>query len=312
LNEEWSVVADQPTAVGLSNAEYLRLSGTIQATLATLGVAIHPASRLAAYDEAIASLVRFRFGSADVPEKRLRVAARAVTELWQLAVIAALLRSAEPNSGLRAKVRTLLEDAALPGTEAGRPSPGRDVQFELFVAASWSTAGMPCALREPPGPDLTLALGRSEIALEVKRIKSTTSLQSRMKDADHQIALSPGGGVVVTDVSPALTGERLYLTAGSPREALADLERRLKSLMVVKLDAVRRRVDPTRTFGWVGYGQALYLFGDAPPLIVYQWKNFNLGSGRDERWLALVAAFSRLVRVPEMAITASVDDRAWH
>ncbi len=198
----------------------------------------------------------------------------------------------------------VMPDAALPTDQRPAFTPGRDAQFELFVAASWSAGGIPCLLRAPPGPDLTLVLGDLEIGLEAKRIKSLGALANRFREADKQMASVPSGGLVVTDLSPVVTKDRIYLQASSPKNPVSDLERRLKTVMSSRLEIAQRKTRPARTFGWLGYCQALYLFDDSPPSLVYQWKNFNLGSGNDCRWRAVVAALPRLVVAPEALLSS--------
>ena len=304
MSEEWAVVASQKQRE-LPMTGYVRLSETVKASLIAMGLQIHPSSRLAKYDRSLASLLRTRLTSSSADDETLRVAARAFTELWQLAAIAHYAQTSGADREFRDKTRTLMQDAALPANEpAAASTPGRDVQFELFVAASWSAGGVPCMLRQPPGPDLTLTLGSFDVGLEVKCIKSIASLADRLQKADKQISLLSSGGVVMTDLSPVVTNNLLYMTASSARKAVPDLERRLKTLMFSHLDTARRKVRPARTFGWIGYCQALYLCADAPPLLVYQWKNLNLGSGRDHRWLSLVAALPRLVVGPEAVLSS--------
>jgi hypothetical protein len=295
--ELWSTVSNQKE-LGLPITSYLQLSETVRACYAEMDLKIHPSSRFATYDRSLKRLFRAKLTSTTTDIETLRLVSRAFGELWQLAAIANYSRLNGASTAFSGKAKQTMQDAAMPAEEPSVSTPGRDTQFELFVGAAWAAVGVPCLMRDPPGPDFTLILDELEVGMEVKRIRSLGALPNRVRDANKQIAAVRNGGFVVTDLTALVTNNRLFLETSLARNPVADLERRLKDLMSSSLDAVRRRVSPSRTFGWLGYCQALYLSAQAPPSFAYQWKNFNLGLVNDSRWLALASALPRLVQAP--------------
>ena len=290
--ELWNTNAAQ-TPTGLAYSRFLQLSEIVHKMLAEQNVTASAQSRLAQYDHVIAKLVRAKFGAAPLDNASAPVLARAVSELWQLAIISCYARSRAANPLFQEKARLLIKDAAIPEPTGTKPSPGRDTQFELFVVACWSLAGIQCELREPPGPDFKLTLGGVEVGLEAKRVKSIDSLPRRFAKAEDQLSNMENGGIIVTDLSGVVAQGQSYLVPGSPDASpIEDLEGRLKRLMASRIGKIGRK---RRTFAWVGYCESLYLFKHEAVSFVYQWKNFNFVRGDDSRWLALVEVFGQLV-----------------
>ncbi|MBK7674383.1 MAG: hypothetical protein IPJ27_06205 [Candidatus Accumulibacter sp.] len=219
-------------------------------------------------------------------------------DIWQMAAIARYLDLPFTNPEIKSKVATLLKDAALPNLDRDRQTPGRDTQFELFLASTWTMAGHPCHMMPPPGADFALQLGAYVFGMEAKRIKSLESLAKRSGKAAQQLRSFPAGGLIATDLTVPILGSRQFLTATSGTAAIRDLERRLCLLMRTSLGKVRAAAKGGAAFGWIGYCQSLYMIPGQALICAYQWKNFNLQSGEDPRWLQVVKAFDDLVLTP--------------
>ena len=273
--EKWAVKTSQPDIAIMSTSDYLIFIEIINITLRDLGIEAHPESRLVRYEKLVVNRFRSRFTKDELNRDAYFILARAFSEIRQLAYIASYFRISNKHQGLIEKARILLHDSALPSIDRTKSTPGRDAQFELFVAACWSACGFNCKLRDPPGPDLGLEIFGFYIGLEVKRIKSLSSLEKRVDKANKQNSTLPGGGAIVTDLSPVILNSLPYLRALSHKDVLQDLEGRLKNIMSTQHDKIEKRVRVNSTFGWIGYCEALYLTEDSPLFYAYQWKNFG-------------------------------------
>ena len=97
-------------------------------------------------------------------------------------------------------------DAVVP-IDANTHSPGRDRQFELYVAARLQMAGMPPAFVEP---DVRSDLSGWPFVVAAKRVKSRKSLLRQIKSARDQIDKAATDGIVAMDYSFVAAAE--YLT----------------------------------------------------------------------------------------------------
>jgi hypothetical protein len=118
-------------------------------------------------------------------------------------------------------VRRMLEDSGLP-QDSGAETPGRDAQFELFVAAVCQSAGL-----EPVGyeePDVICSLDGVRYAIAAKRVKSLGSLDKRVKKAAEQIQRASLPGIIAVETCVLLNrnNERIYDAGarGAVREAI--------------------------------------------------------------------------------------------
>ncbi len=101
----------------------------------------------------------------------------------------------------RRKVKRVIKDSGLPQDD-GSETPGRDVQFELFVGALCQASDMkPVALIEP---DVQCSAMGIRFAVAAKRIKNPLQLVPRIRDAADQIAGTRLGGIIAVDTTVAL------------------------------------------------------------------------------------------------------------
>lgn len=91
-------------------------------------------------------------------------------------------------------------DSALPQMDR-EESLGRNKQVELFVLAACMKAGFNQVRLEEP--DVHCAIGRKEYGIAVKRIKSLSQFEKRIRGAANQIKKSGLPGIIVTDMSLA-------------------------------------------------------------------------------------------------------------
>jgi hypothetical protein len=96
-----------------------------------------------------------------------------------------------------------LEDSILP-RDSGDATPGRDTQFELFLAAIASRAGFTIGRLGAGKADWILTASGRSWSLEAKRIKSLDKMEKHIRKASKQITASNIGGVIAVDISLAI------------------------------------------------------------------------------------------------------------
>ncbi|MBN1360807.1 MAG: hypothetical protein JW993_09455 [Sedimentisphaerales bacterium] len=95
-----------------------------------------------------------------------------------------------------------LKDAPHPA-DSGADTPGRNTQFELFLAAIAKRAGLMVSNRGGAGADWILNASQERWSLEAKRIKSVEKMKRHIEKAASQIIESQIGGVIAIDLSLA-------------------------------------------------------------------------------------------------------------
>jgi len=97
--------------------------------------------------------------------------------------------------------RSLLDATHPHDSKAG--TPGRDAQFELFLAAIAARAGLVVDQSGDGGADWMLTSPIGRWSLEAKRIKSLKKMRAHLSKAATQIMESRIGGVIAMDISLA-------------------------------------------------------------------------------------------------------------
>lgn len=103
------------------------------------------------------------------------------------------------------KFKTILKkafgDSILPQNDFDN-SPGRDLQFELYIASVCKNAGfMPVEFEEP---DILCSLNNEKYSIAAKRIKNTSRLEKHIKKATKQITQRGLSGIIAIDIAFAL------------------------------------------------------------------------------------------------------------
>jgi hypothetical protein len=91
--------------------------------------------------------------------------------------------------------------------DSGESTPGRDRQFELFLAAIVARAGLTLDRLESAGADWIIIAPSKRWSLEAKRIKNLNKLEKHIRKAAKQIDTSQIGGVIAVDISLAVNPE---------------------------------------------------------------------------------------------------------
>ncbi len=96
-----------------------------------------------------------------------------------------------------------LQDPNLPqDSKAG--TPGRDTQFELFIAAIAARTGLSVDRLGDGQADWLLDVSGKKWSLEAKRIKKLERMEKHIRKAGKQIVASNVGGVIAIDISLAV------------------------------------------------------------------------------------------------------------
>ena len=134
----------------------------------SLGVRIHQASRLKLM------LRTLEKGDIESDDGRYPIALESIRDMNQLRLIVDQMEAHRENSKFRASVEKLLKDAVLP-QDGNSNTPGRDTQFELYVAAICLRAGMlPVDYDEP---DITCFVEGTKFGIAAKRLKTKSTSQ---------------------------------------------------------------------------------------------------------------------------------------
>jgi hypothetical protein len=157
-----------------------------------LGLNPHPSSRLMRMCRTL------NRGFIPYEDKDFPIALESMRDMQHLGFVFNQLRTQRTNSEFRAIVKRVLKDSALPQQDL-EESPGRDKQFELYLAAICHNAGMlPVDCAEP---DVTCVAGGIEFCIAAKRLKSFKSLKQHIRTAAEQIAKRKRPGVIALDFS---------------------------------------------------------------------------------------------------------------
>jgi hypothetical protein len=166
------------------------------ACLSRIGVVVDRNSRLYKARDVIGKLARHEMPS----ETQLGSnAPRTILTIMRDVVQWSAIAHHWPNSDdpiYREKSIRLLKDAVSPPKVNSIPTPGRDIQFELFANACWNAAGTLTRLASPPAPDLLITTHPWFFGAEAKRIRGMNQVKIRAKEANKQLKYCPAGGLL--------------------------------------------------------------------------------------------------------------------
>lgn len=140
-------------------------------------------------------------------------------------------------------------DPAIPRKDS-RHTPGKDKQFELYLAARFKRAEINIVREEP---DLLCDIDGYEFTVAAKRIKSRVQFLKRIKEAGKQIIKAKKPGVIAIDISPLQT---MY---HSPYQILEHDDFRLAANNFLdiefesKLNEIRKRTSNNKIIGIIAF-----------------------------------------------------------
>ncbi len=160
----------------------------------SLGVPIHPTSRL------MLMLRTLERGHIEYDDRQFPLALESIRDMYQLRLIIDQMDSHREDPKFRASVEKLLMDAALP-QDGNSNTPGRDTQFELYLAAICLRGEMrPVEYDEP---DITCTVDGLKFGIAAKRLKGMKSFKDRVKKGVDQMQRANLPGIVALDLTIA-------------------------------------------------------------------------------------------------------------
>lgn len=159
-----------------------------------VGARVHPSSRLMLMCRTL------QRGYVPYEDDEFPVALESMRDMYQLGLIVEQMEAHRDNPAFRASVQRLLKDSALP-QDGGQNTPGRDMQFELYLAAICLKAGLlPVNYAEP---DVTCVVGGTKWGIAAKRLKSLLGLGEHVAKGAEQIQKASVPGIVAIDLTMA-------------------------------------------------------------------------------------------------------------
>jgi hypothetical protein len=153
----------------------------------------------------------------------------------------------------------LRKDLALPEDEL-RDTPGRNYQFQLYVAALCTKAGLATRHEEP---DVTCDVDGTTFGIAAKRLKTIKSLEDNLKEAAKQISDVGLPGIIALDLTVAQnpTNRRVMSAIESQWYPLLS-DARSRELFKKHGERIRELVDGKNVLGVWTYMSTLRLMPD--------------------------------------------------
>jgi hypothetical protein len=172
----------------LEQAEY------VVERLTDFGVRINPSSRVG---RMLRTLRRPEIIEPD--DLDYGVVLESIRDMYQLRLIVETMDAHWESRQFRMAANFLRKDLALPQDER-KDTPGRNHQFQLYVAALCTNARVPTRHEEP---DVTCVVGGTTFGIAAKRLKTIESLGENVKDAANQIRKVGIPGIIALDLTLA-------------------------------------------------------------------------------------------------------------
>lgn len=170
-----------------------------------LGIPVNSASRLMQMTRTLES------GYIEYGDPRFPVVLESIRDMYQLRLIVDEMDAHRKDPRFFASVKKLLQDAAAP-QDGNSNSPGRDTQFELYLAAIALRGGMmPVEYDEP---DVTCNVEGVRFGIAAKRLKSLERFERRVKEGARQIRGAGLPGIIALDLTIARNPENRSITSG--------------------------------------------------------------------------------------------------
>ena len=162
--------------------------------LTRFGVRINPSSRIGMAQRALR-----RADSIQPDDPDYQIVLESIRDNYQLRHIVDTMDAHRESKAFKDAMHMLRKDLALPQNEL-KDSPGRNYQFQLYVAALCTNAGIVTRHEEP---DVTCDVDGTKFGIAAKRLKTINSLEDNVKDAAKQISNAGIPGIIALDLTIA-------------------------------------------------------------------------------------------------------------
>lgn len=219
--------------------------------LKDLGVRIDPSSRIG---RAYRALSRPDVIQPEDPDYQIIL--ESICDNYQLRLIVDTIDAHRDSKTFKDAACLLRKDLSLPQDEL-KDTPGRNYQFQLYVAALCTNAGLPTRHEEP---DFTCVIDGTTIGVAAKRLKTINSLQSNVKSAAAQIAVAGFPGIIALDLTIAQNPTNRRVMSAIESQWYSYLSNmRLGGLFRKYGDRIKRLVDGKNVLGIWTYVSTLRL-----------------------------------------------------
>jgi hypothetical protein len=147
----------------------------------------------------IAQRVLRRPGIVQPDDPHYQIAVESIRDNYQLCLIVDTMQAHRGSKAFHDALYLLRKDLALPEQEL-KDTPGRNHQFQLYVAAICTNAGLTTRHEEP---DITCDVEGITFGIAAKRPKSLGSLEDNVKEAADQISAAGFPGIMAIDLTIA-------------------------------------------------------------------------------------------------------------
>lgn len=160
--------------------------------LTEFGIKIDPSSR-------IGRMLRVLRGPTiqhDDPDYPLAI--ESIRDMYQLRLIVDTMDAHREDPEFRKAANILKKDASFP--DEGNQSPGRNYQFQLYLAALCTKAGLPTRHDEP---DVQFDFEGTTFGIAAKRLRTFSQLEEHVKDGADQTRRAGVQGMIALDLTIA-------------------------------------------------------------------------------------------------------------
>lgn len=144
---------------------------------------------------------------------------------------------------------TALNNDAIAPTQFPKFGPGRDAQFELYVAGRLGTIGVKYLKLEP---DIICQIEAHEFSVAAKRVQSIKQIQKRVREARDQIETSQKKGIIVLELSSIFTSQFHALSASDLPIIVQNSMNILTKEISPHVDSLSR-INPKSVIGMVAF-----------------------------------------------------------
>jgi hypothetical protein len=222
--------------------------------LTQFGVRINPSSRIGQAQRALR-----RPGIIQTDDPNYQIVLESIRDNYQLRLIVDNMDAHRESKAFKDAMYLLRKDFALPQSKLEN-TPGRNYQFQLYVAALCTNAGIPTRHDEP---DVVCELAGMTVGIAAKRLKTIDSLDVNVKGAADQISNAGFPGIIALDLTIAQnpTNRRMMSAIESQWYSVLS-DARARELFTKYGDRIRELVDGKNVLGVWTYVSTLRLRPD--------------------------------------------------
>lgn len=195
----------------LGYEETLALVDTVKTTAQSLGISMHPASRLLRFEQQVKRFGSMTIGGLRKSDFDFDFFTEGNRDVSEIAFVCKTLPKLFPGE-IAAVLKPLFDGAILPSEDANTFA--RDKQFESYMAALFVHSGFEVLLKEP---DLIIEHERTWYGIAAKRLSSLAQMEKRLKEGISQIGKAGLRGFVALSVDRLLPGETPRVVASSEK-----------------------------------------------------------------------------------------------